>query len=317
MYKKFILHVLIIVLGIYSIFVYIIFNHKMLYMNQEYPMWLNIKNIINSKSDAKYDLIMIGDSRAKAGYIPNNNLTLKSQSLAIGGGTPIEGYYILKKYLQNNPIPKKIIFSFAPSHLDSVDVYWERTVKFDFLNQGEYIEIEKNAMLIEDKNTLGLNKSYIDYKIPLMYGNDFKNGIIERRWNVNKIVYKDCTNSKGHYFFGRENFANGFNAESSKASFNQSKLIAFYFIKLIKLAKVHHIQIYYYTMPFNRSSFEKTPKHYKDGYNRYISKIATDYNISICNKLSFLTNDNFGDPSHLFHGANISTREIVNCVLNK
>lgn len=87
-----------------------------------------------------------------------------------------------------------------------------------------------------------------------------------------------------------------------------------YIEKLIKLAKAHNIKIYYYTMPFNKSSFEATSACYKRGYCNYILQIAKNYNITICNKLSFLPNDYFGDPSHLYKGSAMATKELLDCV---
>lgn len=190
-YKSFLKISLMTPLFLFPIFSYFVFNHKMVYMNPEYPMWLHIKDVIHSKNHNVYDLIIVGDSRAKAGFIPNLCGAKKCFNFSVGGGTPIEGYYILKKFLSNNPAPKNLVISFAPSHLDSQDCYWERTVKFDFLDKNEYQEIENTAIRVKDFKTLGSEKSYSDYQIPTKFSTDFLNGVIQRRWSKNIEVYNE------------------------------------------------------------------------------------------------------------------------------
>lgn len=316
-YKTYLKISLLIPIALFPLFTYFVFNYKMLYMNQEYPMWLHIKNIINTHDSEIYDLMMIGDSRAKAGFIPNVNDFKKSINLAVGGGTPIEGYYTLENYLKNNSAPKNLILSYGPFHLDAQDCYWTRTVKFDFLKDSEYREVENIAKKINDLKTLGIGLTYTDYLSPVKFGDDFKNGILGRRWNKNIETYIECDVSKGHYYFGREEKADGLNAESQKQCFQEARLLHEYFIKLLQLANANNIKVYYYTMPFNQSSFEIMNTNYRHEYNKYINQMATDYDIKVCNNLSFMTNDNFGDPSHLYKGSKITTKEIYNCVFSK
>jgi hypothetical protein len=286
----------------------------MLFMNQEYPMFIYTKETISIRSHDKQNLIMIGDSRAKAGFIPNVNPLTKSLNLSIGGATPIEGYYILKKYLQTNLPPDKIIISYAPSHIDAHGTYWERTVKFDFLETQEYQEVESNAKQIADSTTIGSSKTYTDYLNPKMYISDFFNGIISLRWVQNKQVLIDNSNSQGHYYFGKEAISSALNDEATRKKFIPSPLIDLYLKKLLALTKANHIKVYYYTMPFNKSSFMASKKIYRDGYTTYLQDLVYKYNVNICNDLGYMSNDNFGDPSHLYKGADKVSHDIFKCV---
>lgn len=316
MNKKFIGIALSTVIFSFIVFSYIVFNHKILYMNTEYPMWLHVKETVLKQNDEKQDLIMIGDSRAKAGFIPNINKSVKSLNLAVGGGTPVEGYYILKKYIENNPAPNKIIISYGPFHLDGQDCYWDRTVKFDFMEKNDYIEVENLALLIKDFKTLGSGKTYTDYLSPIKFVSDLKNGIIGIRWSRNQSVLSEGYISKGHYYFGTAKFADGLNSETSQNNFIESPLINIYFKKLLDLARQNNIQIYYYTMPFNEASFKKGKEQYRNEYTNYLKDIAMLFDIKMCNQLTYMSNDNFGDPSHLYYGAKTTTKEIFECALD-
>ena len=75
----------------------------------------NIKEYIESEIDK--EIIVIGDSRAMAGLAPKLIDPNSVYNLSIGGGTPISGYYTLKKMLEKQKTPKTIILSYAPFHL--------------------------------------------------------------------------------------------------------------------------------------------------------------------------------------------------------
>ena len=65
-------------------------------------MWYHIKEVVNSTYNENIELIVIGDSRAKAAFIPSELPEINSFNLSLGGATPVEGYYILKKYLKGH-----------------------------------------------------------------------------------------------------------------------------------------------------------------------------------------------------------------------
>jgi hypothetical protein len=107
---------------------------------------------------------------------------------------------------------------------------------------------------------------------------------------------------------------NGLNQETKYKKFIPSKLLNYYFLKLLKLAKTNNIKVYYFTMPFNKSSYKKILADFKNQYNDYIYKISLKYNIKLCNKIFYMENNFFGDSSHLYKGTNINTNKIYNCI---
>lgn len=313
MYKTFIMFVFLLTGLLYAVYSYFVLNYRIYYMDAEYPMWLEVKQVVNTKTDNKFDLIVLGDSRAKAGFIPNQ-LSIKSLNLSLGGTTPIEGYYTLKKYLENNPAPNKLVLSYTAIHLGHKIYYWSRTVPFLYLNDSEYQEIEALAEILKEEPIMKTGKSYTDYKFPKVYGSSFKNGIIGRRWRENKIMYSECLLAHGHHYFGTAPFSHGLNNESKKMNFVNSNLHDYYLQRLLKLARMKHIKLYYYIMPYNEESFTHTDKQYIDGYTNYIKNLSSKYNMKMCDQPFHMSDDNFGDPSHLYRGAKKTTSLIFKCI---
>jgi hypothetical protein len=291
---------------------YTVLNYKMLYMNNEYPMWMDVHRKINNDNDSIFNLIYIGDSRAKVGFKPNkfDTNTVKSLNLALGGATPIEGYYTLKNYLSNNKL-QYLIISYAPFHLSQQDSYWNRTVKFNFLLDSDYKEIHDSALVLNDATTLG-DEEYLNYKIYTgKYLIEFCKGLLFQRWNTNKHTFNYLQVSKGHYYFGRNSKATGLNKEAAtKTSFKPSELINFYLDKTLELANKNNIKVFWYSMPFNESSFDAVTDVFKKEYNQYIKNLSARHKLTVLNTLFYLDNTQFSDPSHLFMGVDEVTKDI-------
>jgi hypothetical protein len=321
-YKYFTISIIISIVAVIFFFTYYVLTSKMNYTNREYPMWIDVRDNSNKKLD--FDFITIGDSRAKVGFKPSvfNFKNINSINLSVGGGTPIEGYYTLKKYLKNNK-PKYLLLSYGPFHLSGQDCYWSRTVKFDFLSINEYREVSTIALRLNELKMLnsrnGLKKykylPYFNYLYnPSTYIPEFKGSLFntkKNRQDSNLKILKELKESQGHYYFGRRNFSNGLNYEAKqKGNFIPSKLLNYYMEKTILLAKQNNIQVYYYTMPFNKTSYKKTNLKYKQTYNIYITSLSNKFDIYILNELDYLENSNFGDSSHLFNGVEKATKDI-------
>ena len=308
-YKKFVYIFVSIIFIIIISYSYFVINHKNLYMSKEYPMWSNVKNI----KDKDYNFIVIGDSRAKAGFKPNvfNFNSIRSVNLSLGGSTPIEGYFTLLNYLKNNEKPNFLLISYTPIHIIRQDAFWKRAVRFNFINYNTLKEVINNGKNIDNNKTLGNKEKLIEYYLkPAKYYKELKNGLFKSQWKDNKKTLTYLDKSKGHYIFGKKHFSNGLNKETEMNIFVQSELIDFYFKKLLTLANSKNIKLFYYTMPFNKSSYFSLEKEFKNSYDVYIKTLSEKYNFQVLNELYYLPNDNFGDSSHLYKGIDKVTIDI-------
>lgn len=295
-------------------------NAKIYFLPEEFPIWVYVKEKLSKIN--KENFILLGDSRAKAGFKPKtfDFANVSSLNLAIGGGTPIEAYYALRQYLKKNK-PEFLLLSFAPFHIQTQDSYWGRTVLFDFLNLSEYYEITNHAKKFKEQDLLekNLNENYyfftyVNYtKNPFKFLPSLKKALFTKnnRYSVNNKILKYLKETKGHFFYGRALQSSGITSEGKqKEPFVNSTLINFYLEKLIVLAQSNNIKVYYYSMPLNYASYGSINFEYVNSYNSYISNLAKKYNIKILNSLYFLPNENFGDASHLYRGAEKVTLHI-------
>lgn len=297
----------------YSVTMLFVHNSKMMILDREYSMWLYVKEVANSASRNRQDLIVIGDSRAKAGYVPNltNRRTI---NLSLAGQTPLEGYYLLLNYLKNNPVPDKLVVSYSPFHLSVADVFWEMTVKYGFLNYKEYNEVLETSYRLGDKILGDKDMRWQYLFLPNMYWDSVRKAIKEKRWNTNEETYTNVVNSNGHYYYGKGSGATDLNQEIGLGKFVKSRMLDFYLIKLIDLAQSRNIDVFWYTMPFSEISCKNLPASFKRDFEDYVSDLESKRGIKVIEKISCLPNKLFGDNNHVYLGARTTTLAILNGV---
>lgn len=299
----------IILFGLYS---HVIINHKMLYMNVEYAMWHYARDMSHSRGDEHYNFITLGDSRIKSAFIPQefDDENLNSLNLSLGGSSTIEGYYTLKKYLENHEAPEYVLLGYSPGILSQQPFYWERTVKFQYLTDEEYNEVESLSATLDNHETLG-DGNYLDYKIYTgKFITDFINGMTEFRWTANALMFEDLHVSKGHYYFGTNEGATGRSFEATVDDFQLSKLLDKYIEMTISMAQEAGTTVYWYTPPVNTASIDLITPEYKKGYGDYMDKLEQEHGVIVLSRIHDVENKHFSDSHHLYRGAPMVTHAI-------
>lgn len=300
------------------IFIIFMLFGKMVYMNVEYPTYKDVQ--LKTTQIHNTEILILGDSRAKAGFILQHNSHL---NLAIGGTTPLSGYYTLKRYLAHNAPPKILILSYMSLHYMQEDTFWERAIKFDYLDFGEFVEIMENARSLGQYKIFGNDSKqckwhyFFTYKInPRNFLAEIYNTLQEwtlyySRYKNNKHIMDSLAQNGGHFFYGRAKESKELNEEAKLKGFTLNPLYDLYLRKIMDLAKAHNIIVFHYQMPFNQSSFEALDLGFVREYNAFLDSMQDKYGIISLNHIWALPNSDFGDSSHLFNGALKTTKDIL------
>ena len=290
---------------------------KMVYMNVEYPTYKDAQ--LKTRQNHNAQIIMLGDSRLKAGFIPQDSTQL---NLSIGGITPISAYYTLKQYLAHNASPKALILSFMGEHYMREREFWERAIKFDFLDFGEFSEIIENARKVGQCKVINQNgkcKKYYFFKYKMQLQNytaEIYNALIywrvwRSRYARNMQVMSDLAQNGGHFFYGKWHESNGLNFETELKGFALNPLYDLYLQKIANLAVAHNIALFHYQMPFNEASFNALDSRFTVEYNAFLDSMQSKYGLISLNRIWALPNSDFGDPNHLYKGARKVTADIL------
>lgn len=317
-YKFFALFMVLTPFIVITLFVAFMLFGKIVYMNIEYPTYKDVQIKTAQRHNAK--ILILGDSRAKAGFIPQNDSHL---NLAIGGTTPLSGYYTLKRYLAHNAPPKILILSYMSLHYMQEDTFWVRAIKFDYLGFREFDEIMQNARNLGQCKLFSNDSKQCKWHYFFTYKMDLKNFNAEiynawrdyrhnhSRYKNNKHIIDSLAQNGGHFFYGRAKESKGLNEETKFKEFTINPLIDLYLRKIMDLAKAHNIIVFHYQMPFNQSSFEALDLRFVREYNAFLDSMQDKYEIISLNNIWALPNSDFGDSSHLFNGAPKTTKDIL------
>lgn len=306
------------------------------FFDPDYAMWLYEKEQIYGNN--KYsETLVLGDSRPLSGVDPSL-VAPNCTSLCLAGSTPIEGYYLLKAYLQKHKAPKYLLLSYSQSHLMQAESFWHRNVKFKCLSYSDTAEIVGEVVKYRDYNVINnspfeslltefaaindtklgpiLIAAYYYAKFYLyrvnwvfLYKDDLSNlSPSTKRTNLD-IIHKIETN-RGHMPLDRKS-SGGLNDEAKMTSFTPSKTIASYFVRLIQLCHKNNIKIYFKYMPINSDSNRYLKRGYLADCNKFLGDLPFNPNDFIDKTVSFFPNEYFGDVSHLnINGANIFSNQL-------
>lgn len=285
-------------------FVYIKY-FKIYYNREQNTRWHYLNQVLEKEidiSDTTVKYLFLGESRLNAGIdflqIPN------CWSMAYGGTTPIEQYYILNKYLEKYSKPDTIIYSVSPRFLKETFSFWDYAVRNDFFTNADFnkiIEINnksKDTLLnIFPKCKYKLYKlNYIGYYQADIYKNKVFFG---KKSNLQNVEWMQ--NNRGQQFHPNlKDSCSELNYETKYENFEASLLLDFYFDKIFELANQNDIHLIFLFMPMNKSSFLHLNPQFIADYKEYIRKYQKKYSsFDISDTLYYYEDFFFGDNSHL------------------
>ena len=247
------------------------------------------------------DIIFLGESRVNAGVdftqIPN------TYSFASGGSTPIEMYYILKKYAANYKKPKQVYLSISPRFFSEVFAFHPHVLRNNLLAYPDMHEI--CAALQKGDTTLGnftrlkffFNKlNYIEYyQSDVLYNNVF-GGHKENIDLINEMIKQ----KGGRPHPGLRDSCSELNYETSYEHFTPSEILTHYFNLIFSFCKDEDIKLTFFFMPMNKSSYKALKPAFIKEYKTYIQGFQTQYpEFNISDSVYFYPDSFFGDESHL------------------
>lgn len=100
------------------------------------------KEFTQAKQEKYYDVVILGDSMAATSFVPEL-LSDSTINLALSGSSPVEGYYTLKDYLDNNEAPTDVFVSYMDYHLAHDDFTFATCNQVHKFSLNDYVEIYK------------------------------------------------------------------------------------------------------------------------------------------------------------------------------
>lgn len=247
--------------------------------------------------------LFLGESRLNAGLdfcaLPS------SYSFASGGSTPIEMYYVLEKYLQAGGRPKRVFVSVSPRFFMEKFVFWPYAVRSGFFSFSDLREIAEVARENPDDSLFSvlpeLKYGLYVLNYPGFYQQDVARMYHLRRKSENRKFWEYMQSHCGaRPHPGLKSECSGLNRETDFSTFKASPILDVYFRRILELCKTERIELIFFSLPVNESSFQSLTPDFKRAYKLYFKDLQRVYpNFVLQNSIYAYPDSLFGDPSHL------------------
>jgi len=253
------------------------------FLDPEYPAWLAKQQML-AQCDLG-ELLIVGDSRAAADIMPAL-LPVKAANLAVGGGSPIEAYVAVAHALDCPRPPRRVIVSLSANHFALPDLFWERTIRFGFLDRHDLAEFTRLSLRLDDKSyrprrsdglpSAWLGRLYAMRFPPLYFSSLLKGGVFLRWWS-NRAMLASSRDARGQYFFGTEDGSDIVAAEGHLPGFTPLPLLDHYFARMLALLAARDIEVDFVAMPMNQATWKAVIPPVRNGFAAYLNAYAARY----------------------------------------
>jgi hypothetical protein len=254
------------------------------FLDPEYPSWL-AKQTLLANCDVG-DTVILGDSRAATAMMPVGWQS-RATNLAVGGGEPVEAFATLSRAMRCPVSPNRVILSFDAVHFTQPDLFWERTVRFGFVNAGEVATLRMASLALGDqsiyepRHTDGLPSWLRDtmYRVrfPSLYFTSLMKSGLVLRWSHNDGILRAGIASRGQYFFGAASGSHTIAAEGHLRVFQPLPVLAWYFNQILEQLDAHGIPAVFIAVPMNEATARQVLPDVRFAFRAWLGEYEARY----------------------------------------
>jgi hypothetical protein len=256
----------------------------MAFMDPEYPSW-QAKQVLLDRCDLG-DAIILGDSRAAADIIPTR-LPIKATNLAVGGGESIEAYTALRRALACPRPPRLVMVSLDPGHFARPDLFWERSVRFGFINAADIADLRTTSLRTGDLSVyaghhpdqlpLAARDILERLRFPPFYFASLIHSAGFLRWTRNERTLNTTIASRGQYTFGTGDGSDAVAFDGHLTAFHPLPVLDNYFDRMLSLLDARGIETRFIAMPVNDETWTQIRPDVRNGFTAYLADYERRY----------------------------------------
>ncbi len=254
------------------------------FLDPEYAAWA-AKQVMLARCDLG-EVIVVGNSRAAADIMPVL-LPRATTNLAVGGGEAIEALSAVRRALACPDPPRLVVISLNPGQFVRPDLFWERTVRFGFLDRAEIAELAEASRAANDWSIYesghddGLSgrirAALYAVRFPSLYfGSLVKGGVFLRMWE-NRRAFAAGLTARGQYFFGTAPGCDEVAIEGHLDAFRPLPVLDLYFDRLLALLRDRGVRTEFVAMPVNRETWEASRPALRSAFAAYLRRYQDKY----------------------------------------
>jgi hypothetical protein len=183
--------------------------------------------------------------------------------------------------------PRRVVVSLNAGHFARPDLFWERSVRYGFLDRAELAEVLDTARKLGDRTVLAphrddglppsLRSLLYSVRFPSLYFNALqKGGVFLRLWG-NQARLAESLAARGQYFFGTEPGSSAVAAEGTLERFAPLPVQDHYFARMLELLADRGIPADFIAMPLNRSTHARVLADVERDFGAYLAVYAARF----------------------------------------
>ena len=254
------------------------------FLEPEYAFW-RAKQVLVERCDLG-EMLVLGDSRATVGIIPAL-LPVRTTNLAVGGGEAIEALAILTRALACPEKPNLVVLSLDPVHFSRADLFWERTMRFGFLDAAELGALREVSRVLgdwsvyEERHTDGIpswlrDRLYLAHFPPFYFGSLIE-GRLLWRWRHNRAGLAASVAARGQYYFGVSDGSSVVAADGKLESFRPLPVLDWYFGRILASLEERGIPSVFIAMPVNETTARAIRPEVSAGFAAWLTQYEARY----------------------------------------
>jgi len=254
------------------------------FLDPEYPAWL-AKQTLLADCDLG-DIIILGDSRAATAMM-SAHWNVAATNLAVGGGEPVEALAALNRAMRCPAPPVRVILSFDAVHFTEPDLFWERTVRFGFVDSGEVAALRAVSYALNDLSVYDRHLSdglpawsrdaMYRIRFPSLYFSSLLKGGLFLRWPRNHAMLAATLASRGQYYFGTAAGSGVIAAEGHLREFRPLPVLEWYFNRLLEQLDARGIPAVFIAVPMNEATARQVPPSVRSAYRAWLATFEARY----------------------------------------
>ena len=254
------------------------------FLDPEYAFW-QAKQAMLRNCDLG-EVLVLGDSRAAAG-IRVTDLPVRATNLAVGGGKPVEAFAALNRALACPRLPQRVVLSFDAIHFSRSDLFWERAVRFGFLDAEDLSQLRGTARasgdhsLYDQQRFSGLPQLMRDWlylaRFPGLYVGSLLQGGFLMRLPGNQVALAQGMASRGQYYFGTAEGSGVVTVEGHMPGFTAAPVLDRYFDRILATLERRGIPVDFVPMPINSETARVVAPALRAGFRAYLGRYEARY----------------------------------------
>jgi len=200
-----------------------------------------------------------------------------------------EAYAALLRALACPVVPRLVIISLDPGHFANTDLFWERSVRFGFVRDGDVATLRAASLETGDYSVYAgrqadgvpalLRDALYRIRFPPLYFGSLVRGAGAMRWWRNRQSLDDTLAARGHYYFGTSAGSDAVALDGHLTEFRPLPILDHYFDRILALLATRGIEARFVEMPVNDATWREIRPEVRTAFFAYLAGYGRRYKL--------------------------------------